>query len=315
MRSRSIARAALKTARGEPSKETNAVVEIGLLGGTSTAARKSTSGEDGVISVTVMRSVALALALLVTLVTSFDARAQAAPAIERLVQNLRDSDFRVRTQAALALGASKNEQAVTPLCSALGDSSITVRTAVAAALGRLALGGSACLERRLSLEPAPNVKTAIARALELLAEPKIGPETRYYVAIAKLSDKSGRPPGELDQRVRAGIMSAARPLKTFAFAPATETPEQAKTRFKRHPSLKAFYLAPRLPAFEYQNSNLTIRIDIAMFTYPERALVGNYGVRLTQPDVEGRDVMSENDLVTMAAERALEKFAKLVPTL
>jgi hypothetical protein len=267
-----------------------------------------------VISVPTMRLVSLAVTLAVTLVTSIDARAQGS-SLERIAQNLRDSDFRVRTQAALALGASKSEQAISPLCGALGDPNVTVRTAVAAALGRLSLGGSACLERRLAVEATPTVKTAIARAIELISEPKIGPETRFYVAIAKLSDKSGRPPGELDQRVRAGMMSAAKPLKAFAFAPPAETAEQAKQRVKRHPSLKAFYLAPRLPAFEYQNSNLTIRIDIAMFTYPERALVGNYGVRLTQPDVEGHDVISENDLVTMAAERALEKFAKLAPTL
>jgi hypothetical protein len=261
-----------------------------------------------------MRAVSLALALVLALVTSPDALAQSQN-IDRLVHNLRDADFRVRTQAALALGASKTEQAVAPLCATLADSNVTVRTAVAAALGRLAQGGTACLERRLAVEPTPSVKSAITRALELLNEPKIGPETRFYVAIAKLADKSGRPAGELDQRVRAGMIAAAKPLGTFAFAPAVETPEQAKQRVKRFPALKAFYLSPRLPAFEYQASSLTVRIDIAMFTYPERALIGNYGVRLTQPDVEGRDVPSENDLVTMAAERALEKFAKLAPTL
>jgi hypothetical protein len=111
------------------------------------------------------------------------------------------------------------------------------------------------------------------------------------------------------------MVSAAKSLKAFAFAPTAETPEQAKSRVKRYPALKGYYLAPRLPAFEYGNASLTIKLDIAMFTYPERALVGNYGVRLTQPDVAARDVDSENDLVTMAAERALEKFAKLAPTL
>lgn len=269
---------------------------------------------DSVISLTWMRLVTLAVVLALTLLTSFGARAQNAN-LERTVKNLRDSDFRVRTQAALALGASKTERAVAPLCSALGDPNLTVRTAAATALGRLALGGATCLEKRLALETVATAKAAISRALELIAEPKIGPETRYYVAIARLTDKTGRPPGELDQRVRAGIVAAAKPLRTFAFAPASETAEQAAQRVKRHPSLKAFYLAPRLPAFEYMNSSLTIRIDIAMFTYPDRALVGNYGVRLTQPDVEARDIVSENDLVTMAAERALEKFAKLAPTL
>lgn len=292
----------------------NAKAGFGSLGGTLRPARHPARGEAGVIPSGVMRSLALVLALGVALITSFDARA-ASPPLERLVQNLRDPDFRVRTQAALALGASKNERAITPLCSALSDANTTVRTAAAAALGRLALGGGACLERRLGVETIATVKAALTRALELLAEPKIGPDTAFYVAIAKLADKSGRPPGELDRRVRTGMLSAGKSLKTFAFAPTSETEEQAKQRLKRHPSLKAFYLAPRLPAFDYQSSSLTIRIDIAMFTYPERTLIGNYNVRLTQPDVETRDVDSENDLVTMAAERALEKFAKLAPTL
>jgi hypothetical protein len=260
-----------------------------------------------------MRLVSLVLGLLMALAFSFDAAAET-PGVDRLSANLKNSDFRVRTQAALALGASKNTQAVTPLCGALADPNTTVRAAAAAALGRLAQGGS-CLERRLAAESAATVKDAITRALELIGEPKIGPETRFYVAIAKLTDKSGRAPGELDQRVRSGMLSAGKSMKAFAFAPLVETPEQAKQRVKRNPTLKGFYLAPRLPAFEYQNASLTIRLDIAMFTYPERALVGNYGVRLTQPDVDRRDVESENDLVTMAAERALEKFAKLAPTL
>jgi hypothetical protein len=262
----------------------------------------------------IMRLVSLVLGLLVVLAIAVDAEAQA-PSVDRLISNLKDSDFRVRTQAALALGASKSPQAVNPLCGALWDQNTTVRAAAVAALGRHALGGAGCLEKRLANEQVGSLKVAIGKALELLAEPKIGPETRFYVAIAKLTDKTGRPSGELDVRVRNGMLSAGRTMKAFAFAPPVETPEQAKQRVKRYPALKGFYLAPRLPAFEYQNASLTIRLDIAMFTYPERALVGNYGVRLTQPDVESRDIESENDLVTMAAERALEKFAKLAPTL
>jgi hypothetical protein len=267
-----------------------------------------------VISSMTMRWMPLLLATLLALGATNSARAEA-PGVDKLSQNLRDTDFRVRTQAALALGASKALQAVTPLCGALGDPNTTVRTAAAAALGRLSLGGAQCLEKRLAIETVANVKSAIQKALELIAEPKIGPETRFYVAIAKLTDKSGRAPGDLDQRVRSGMMSAGKGMKVFAFAPPTETADQAKTRVKRYPSLKGFYLAPRLPAFEYANASLTIRLEIAMFSYPDRALIGNYGVRLTQPDVESKDVASENDLVTMAAERALEKFAKLAPTL
>src|SRR3954453_615218 len=77
------------------------------------------------------------LVLLGSLLWTGAARAQASD-LERLIYNLANSeDFRVRTQAALALGASKSERAVVPLCSGLGDPNTTVRAASAAALGAL----------------------------------------------------------------------------------------------------------------------------------------------------------------------------------
>ncbi|MFO7180516.1 MAG: HEAT repeat domain-containing protein [Pseudomonadota bacterium] len=238
--------------------------------------------------------------------------------VERTIQNLRDRDFRVRTQAALALGTSRSAKAVAPLCGALSDQNASVRTAAAAALGRLARGGSDCLERRLRTEQSATVRAAITNALDLIlaaAEPVITESTRYYIAIAKLTDKTGRPEGELDRRVRRAMMSAGTELGIFAFAPVNETPEQGKQRLRKHSSLRGFYLMPRLPAFEYSTSGLTVKLEVAMFSYPERSLIGSYSVRLTQPGVEGRDPESENELVAMAAERALEKFAKLAASL
>src|SRR3954470_9511601 len=48
--------------------------------------------------------------------------AQAADRLTELATKLQtDKDFRVRTQAALALGVSQSERAVAPLCSGLDD--------------------------------------------------------------------------------------------------------------------------------------------------------------------------------------------------
>ncbi len=44
---------------------------------------------------------------------------------------LRSDDFRLRTQAALALGASGSDKAVKPLCKGLDDKTDAVRAAVA----------------------------------------------------------------------------------------------------------------------------------------------------------------------------------------
>jgi hypothetical protein len=237
--------------------------------------------------------------------------------LERLVVNLRHEDFRVRTQAALALGASKNQGATAPLCAALEDGNVSVRAAAAAALGRLALGGDECLEKRLAVERTGPVKAAIEKALELLdgGEPVFTPEVRFYLALGKLADKSGRAGPALERLVRKSMTSAGGGLGSFAFAPGRETPQRAKERVTKHPRVKAFYLAPRLPPFEYADGNLTVRLEIAMFSYPDKAMIGNYSVRLTQPDVPRPDPESENDLVSMAAERAIEKFSHIAASL
>ena len=59
-------------------------------------------------------------------------------------------DFRVRTNAALALGATSEEGAIAPLCAGLDDPSEVVRQAVALALKRLARSGRSDLAERLS---------------------------------------------------------------------------------------------------------------------------------------------------------------------
>src|SRR5262249_2434929 len=72
------------------------------------------------------------------LLIALSAVAAPARAVENgalLVRRLRSGeDFRVRTQAALALGASKDKSAIKPLCAALADDSRAVRAAAAAAL-------------------------------------------------------------------------------------------------------------------------------------------------------------------------------------
>lgn len=260
----------------------------------------------------------LVLLLTVFLAGAAEAQSSAKPAAEfnRVLANLKHEDFRVRTQAALALGVSKDPRAAGVLCRALGDPSAPVRAAAAAALGRLANGGLSCLEQRYPVEPNGTVRAAIERAVELVFEGfRITDRTRVYVAIASLADQSGRVGVEFPKLARTAMLNAGKGFSDFAFAPAWESAAAAKQRLAGRPSLKAFYLSPRLPPFEYRNGNLTVKLEVAMFSYPEKSLLGNFNVRLTQPDVEQEDPDSERDLVKMAAERAMQKFAKLAPML
>jgi hypothetical protein len=257
-------------------------------------------------------------AFLGILLASSAARAQTSD-VDRLIYNLANSeDFRVRTQAALALGASKSERAVTPLCSALADSNTTVRAASAAALGRLAQrSGQACLEQRLGTESSDVVKTTIQKALDAIkngaggAEPAFGTDTKFYVAIGKTTDKTGRGTPEVDAIVRAAMSSKVAQTSGFLAAPAVETPADAKRRLGKHPAVKGFFLSPGVSPPDYANGNLKVKIEIAMLSYPDKNLIGSFSVNLTEPGVSPGSTENENDLIRMAAERAVDKFATI----
>jgi hypothetical protein len=239
--------------------------------------------------------------------------------VDRLIYNLANNeDFRVRTQAALALGASKNERAVTPLCSALADSNTTVRAASAAALGRLALhAGQECLEARLSSEPSDVVKATIQKALDNIkngaggAEPAFGSDSKFYISIGKTTDKSGRNTPEVDGIVRAAMTSKVGQTAGFVAAPAAETPPQAKKRLAAHGGVKGFFLSPGVAPPDYSNGNLKVKIEVAMLSYPEKNLIGSFSVNLTEPGVSPGSTENENELIRMAAERAVDKFATI----
>lgn len=259
------------------------------------------------------RIVAAILALALGL---WPAAAWAEDAVDRAAAQLKDSeDFRVRTQAALSLGASKSKRAVEPLCSGLEDSSATVRAASAAGLGKLKKGGESCLKKRLEDESDSNAKASIKKALAQLkaadsGEPNITSSTKYYIAIAKTSDKTGRTGSSVDEIVRSAMSKAAGNLDGYVIAPKSETTQEATKRLAKWKKLKAFYLSPKVLEPKYTDGKLQMKIDIAIFTYPGKALKGNIPVKLTQDDVSGKDTSAEDELLRMASERAIEKFSQ-----
>jgi hypothetical protein len=56
---------------------------------------------------------------------------------------------------------------------------------------------------------------------------------------------------------------------------------------------------------------LKVKIEVAMLSYPEKNLIGSYSVNLTEPGVSPGSVENENELIRMAAERAIDKFATI----
>jgi hypothetical protein len=242
-------------------------------------------------------------------------RADAEDRVAHLSEKLaKAGDFRVRTQAALALGATKSKRAVTPLCRGLADSSAAVRAASAAALGKLALGGRDCLAEQLPGETSPSVKTVIKRSLARLdreqgGKPAFTDATKYYVAL-EVTDKTGRSGDGVAQLVWGGFSKAVAALPHIALAPANQPLGVAKQTLADHPKVRGFVLSAHVHKPSYAGRALTVRLDVAIVTLPEKNLKGTLPVNVTMQGVGARDAEAEDELIQSAAQRAMEKFAQ-----
>ena len=224
-------------------------------------------------------------------------------------------DFRVRTQAALSLGASAEERAVAPLCDGLSDDNTTVRAAAAAALGKLKLGGGDCLQKRLDEEESAAVKSVIKKALSRInaassEEPTITDSTKYYIAIGDVTDKTGRSTkGEVAALVRKAMVGAIGSRDGWVAAPASEVVGLAKKRLSAHKSVVGFFLSPKVKMPLYVDGQLTIKMDIAIFTYPSKALKGMITATAGPTDAAEESVDLENDLIRGASENLIERLS------
>jgi hypothetical protein len=258
------------------------------------------------------RAVGLSLLLAISGV-GIASSARADERLDRMTSELRNNeDFRVRTQAALALGASKDKGAVDALCDGLDDSNATVRTAAAAALGKLALGGEKCLKAHLDSDASTAFKTALKKALDAVTAgqgPVVTSATKYYVAVGPTTDKTGRSGTGVDDMVHAAMSDAASNLDGCVVAPRDEKPEAAKTIVAKFKKMKTFFLWPKVAPPDYDGGKLTLKFEVAVFTYPGKALKGTIPLKLTIPDVPSTDRDSEDDLIKRAASSAFERFA------
>ncbi len=230
--------------------------------------------------------------------------------IELLKQS---TDFRVRTQAALALGASGSAAAVTPLCQALGDENRTVRIASATALSRLQQGGESCLNDRLAAEKDSMVHAAIEKALARLvggAEPMLGPHTKYFVALQTLAG-----PARLNGPIRASFVKAARGNAAVGFAPAGQTEADAQKELAKFKGAKGFLLAPKLSRPVYEGGMLKVKMSVAILTYPGSSLIGSFEKTVGMSGIESQNEKAENELAVSVAEESMKEFLNLAPRL
>ena len=277
---------------------------------------------DNVGGVTMRRGGLLAASLLAALIAFAPRVAHAdASRLKFLSEKMKDADARVRTSAALALGASNEDGAVEPLCSGLSDNAEVVRQAAAVALKRLNRTRSlGCLKAREPLERNEAAKVAITRAIEAISasgeggsggsEPiKENPNAKYYISLSTVANQTGRAQTEVEKIVLRSVRQKLEAAGVVQLAPASETPEKAREVMKAR-KLKGFYLAIAVDRFDYADGNLRVKVKIGVFNYPNKALLGNVDKTLTAQGVSIGDKASEDRLLELAAGLASEQFAQ-----
>lgn len=292
-----------------------------------------TDGSPWMSASCILRSRMIRTARVTTLVcfaigiTLIPRAALADPRTSYLTDQLKSNDdYRVRTQAALALGASGDNAAVKPLCDALGDSNASVKIAAAAALGKLGKpAGLPCLESALKRESSASVKSQIDKSVATLRSgggssaggsatpPLPDAKTKFYVAI-QVTNKTSRSAGDVDTLVRSAIQEKLLAKPGYAVAPKSETPAQGGPIVKSK-KLKGFFLIATVEAPVYAGGNLSQTVRISMWTYPDKALQGEFAPKLTQSGTPKTDIESEDALMKMCVENAIESFQKVVASL
>ncbi len=256
-------------------------------------------------------------------------RALAAGRVQFLSDRLRypppegqPDDFRVRTNAALALGATDEDDAVGPLCGGLDDPSDLVRQAAAIALKRLARPQSlACLRRRVLVETVAAAKQKMQLAIEACeaAGGSGAPSTataegyvanaKYYVSVSPVANGTTRTRSEIEHMVRQAIASRLGELGEYQIAPAGEPTDVARAVMARR-KLKGFYLSVSVEKLDYSDGALRVRLKIAVFSYPGKDLRGEVPAEATLPGARTGDSGSEDQLIGLVATRATELFAQ-----
>lgn len=277
---------------------------------------------DNLGGVSTRRGGLLAASLLAALIAFAPRTAHADEARLRfLSEKMKDGDPRVRTSAALALGASNADGAVDPLCTGLSDGADVVRQAAAVALKRLNRTRSLeCLKAREPREPNEAAKIAITRAIEAISsggegggggseQIKENPNAKYYISLSTVANQTGRAQTEVEKIVLSSVRQKLEAAGVVQLAPSTESPEKAREVMKAR-KMKGFYLAIAVDRFDYADGNLRVKVKIGVFNYPNKSLLGNVDKTLTAQGVSSGDKASEDRLLELAAGLASEQFAQ-----
>ncbi len=240
--------------------------------------------------------------------------------VNYLIKQLKSSDdFGVRTQAAIALGATHDPAAVDPLCSAmLNDASDAVRAVCAASVGKLGRPeGMVCLKDRVENEPNSTIKTAIDKAIKDVEKAVnagyMTDSPRFYVSLGKINNKTSRPSGDIDQIVRSAMAAHLLATSGYAIAPKGESSSTA-SQVEQDKGMKGLAFQTTIDAFG-TNNGLSLTMRVVIISYPGKDIKGEVAPRVSLGGASPGDHASENTLLRAAAENAVDSMARVAAAL
>jgi hypothetical protein len=196
------------------------------------------------------------------------------------------SQFRVRAQAAISLGAVEGSPtAVGALTAALGDSHPAVRAAAANSLGRIGSSTAVAALRRLERDPEEPVRSAATAAIAKLTTPArsmvasarsvptpelpSGPP-RYYVSVAPPGTRVSTIDRKALSNAQSFIKQRVGQIDGVMLAPDGEN-NQAADRVLKQKNLKGFYLDSSIVSIEKKsNGGTRVAVSVIVATYPGR---------------------------------------------
>jgi len=238
-----------------------------------------------------------------------------------------NTDFRVRTSAALSLGTSDDAEAVKPLCNCLDSQSEveSVRVACAAALGKLKKPGTdKCLKDHES-DSSAKVKEQVATSLKALgggsatgvsasACPKGAADkdkNKYYVGVV-VQNKTSRPDSEVKPLVEKQVVCKFVTMGRFRIAPVEDhDPKKMKVTVTKD-KLDGYYLVVTVDPIKYEGGSLKVNLRMTIMSH-ERDIKGELGKPLEMQGITSPSKSDEDDLIKMAAEKLVNTFAGLKP--
>jgi HEAT repeats len=198
------------------------------------------------------------------------------------------SQFRVRAQAAISLGAVESSSgAITALTAALSDAHPAVRAAAANSLGRIGNASSVAALRKLQRDPEEPVRSAAQAAIAKLEtsqpnssvfasarsnpEPEPGPGPQlYYVAVAPPASRVPAIDRKALAEARNFIKQRVGQIRGVVLAPDGEDVHTADRVLKKN-NLKGFALDSAIVSVEQKGSAGTrVAVSVIVATYPGR---------------------------------------------